>query len=238
LKKLCEEKMDLKKGVKAVADLEANASRLSQLIPKLEEVKSTLTELKKAEINSKNQLKQYEKNKTELDSNKDKKVINEINSIKQELEKLKIKPNFDDKINPAENLKNLSRQLNQIKIKNIINDKNKNKIIDNKISDFIFRYQTLQDLPPKELRTIVDDGKKKIKKGVLIVFSSFEEKVGVSIGITNDLLDKFDAVELIKVAASILGGKGGGGRKDFAQAGGIHKNKIDEAFKAVQKKIS
>ena len=184
------------------------------------------------------QLKQYEKNKTELDSNKDKKVINEINSIKQELEKLKIKPNFDDKINPAENLKNLSRQLNQIKIKNIINDKNKNKIIDNKISDFIFRYQTLQDLPPKELRTIVDDGKKKIKKGVLIVFSSFEEKVGVSIGITNDLLDKFDAVELIKVAASILGGKGGGGRKDFAQAGGIHKNKIDEAFKAVLKKIS
>ena len=184
------------------------------------------------------QLKQYEKNKTELDSNKDKKVINEINSIKQELEKLKIKPNFDDKINPAENLKNLSRQLNQIKIKNIINDKNKNKIIDNKISDFIFRYQTLQDLPPKELRTIVDDGKKKIKKGVLIVFSSFEEKVGVSIGITNDLLDKFDAVELIKVAASILGGKGGGGRKDFAQAGGIHKNKIDEAYKAVLKKIS
>ena len=59
--------MDLKKGVKAVADLEANASRLSQLIPKLEEVESTLTELRKAEINSKNQLKQYEKNLSKLE---------------------------------------------------------------------------------------------------------------------------------------------------------------------------
>ena len=59
--------MDLKKGVKAVADLEANASRLSQLIPELEEVKSTLTELKKAEVNSKAQLKQYEKNLSKLE---------------------------------------------------------------------------------------------------------------------------------------------------------------------------
>ena len=81
-------------------------------------------------------------------------------------------------------------------------------------------------------------GKKEIKKGVLIVFSIFEEKVGVSIGVTNDLTDKFDAVELVKEAAVILEGKGGGGRKDFAQAGGINQNKIDDAYKAVLKKIS
>ena len=59
--------MDLKKGVKAVADLEANASRLSKLIPELTEVKSTLAELKMAEVNSKKQLQQYEKNLAKLE---------------------------------------------------------------------------------------------------------------------------------------------------------------------------
>ena len=49
---------------------------------------------------------------------------------------------------------------------------------------------------------------------------------------------KHDAVDLVKVAALILGGKGGGGRKDFAQAGGIYKDKIEDAFKEISKKIS
>ena len=57
-------------------------------------------------------------------------------------------------------------------------------------------------------------------------------------GISQDLTKKFDAVDLVKVASTILGGKGGGGRKDFAQAGGVDKNKIEEAFKAISKKIS
>ena len=118
------------------------------------------------------------------------------------------------------------------------NDKTKNIINDNKIEDFIFRYQTIHDLPSKELRAIVDAGKKEIKKGVLIVFSIFEGKVGVSIGVTNDLTDKFDAVELVKEAAVILEGKGGGGRKDFAQAGGINQDKVDDAYKKILKKIS
>ena len=184
------------------------------------------------------QLSKYEKNLEEFNSNKDKQVIHEIKSIKKELKTLKIKPNFNKEIKSEENLKNLNKQLDQIKIKYIINDKTKNIINDNKIADFTFRYQTIQDLPSKELRAIVDVGKKEIKKGVLIVFSIFEEKVGVSIGVTNDLTDKFDAVELVKEAAIILEGKGGGGRKDFAQAGGINQNKIDDAYKAVLKKIS
>ena len=70
-----------------------------------------------------------------------------------------------------------------------------------------------------------------------MVCCTYEEKVGVAIGITNKLADKFDAVELVKEAAEILGGKGGGGRKDFAQAGGVNKDKIDEAFKILKKKL-
>ena len=48
---------------------------------------------------------------------------------------------------------------------------------------------------------------------VLIAFSVLDGKVGVSVGVTNDLTEKFDAVELVKIAASVLGGKGGGGRE-------------------------
>ena len=57
-------------------------------------------------------------------------------------------------------------------------------------------------------------------------------------GITKDLTDKHNAVELVKVASKIIGGKGGGGRKDFAQAGGSDKDKIEDAFNAVSKKIN
>ena len=178
------------------------------------------------------------KKKEQAKSNKDKKLIDEINSIKKELEALKIEPNYKNTLDHTENLKNLSKQLDQIKVKNIINDKTKNIINDIKVADFIFRYQIIKNLPSKELRRIVDSGKKEIKNGVLIVFSIYDEKVGVSIGVTSELTKKFDAVELVKEAADILGGKGGGGRKDFAQAGGINQKKIEDAYKAVLKRIN
>ena len=184
------------------------------------------------------QLIKYEKNLKQTQSSKENKLNEEINNIKKSLEKLKIKPNFNSDLNGFENLKNLSKQLDQVNLKNIITDKSKNIIKDNKIADFTFRYQTIEDLPSKELRTIIDSGKKDIKKGVLIAFSVFDGKVGVSVGVTKDLTKKFDAVELVKIAASTLGGKGGGGRKDFAQAGGVDKTKIEDAYKAVSKKIS
>ena len=184
------------------------------------------------------QLIKYEKNLKQTQSSKENKLNEEINNIKKSLEKLKIKPNYNSDLNGFENLKNLSKQLDQVNLKNIITDKSKNIIKDNKIADFTFRYQTIEDLPSKELRTIIDSGKKDIKKGVLIAFSVFDGKVGVSVGVTKDLTKKFDAVELVKIAASTLGGKGGGGRKDFAQAGGVDKTKIEDAYKAVLKKIS
>jgi len=184
------------------------------------------------------QLNEYEKNQKESISSKENKLNEEINNIKKTLEQLKIKPNYKNDLSGSENLKNLNKQLDQVNLKNILEDKNKNVIKDSKVSDFIFRYQTIKNLPSKELRIIVDTGKKDIKRGVIIAFSIFDEKVGVSVGVTKNLVKKFDAVELVKVAASILGGKGGGGRNDFAQAGGVDENKIEDAYKAVLKKIS
>ena len=167
--------------------------------------------------------------------NKDKNLSHLIEIIKNELKELNIKPNYNENLLLGENLKNLNKQLDQVKVKNII--KNKNKITDDKFDGLIFRKQVLNDLPPKELRNIIDQGKKEIKSGIIMACCTYEEKVGVAIGVTEKLVEKFDAVQLIKEAAEILGGKGGGGRKDFAQAGGQDHSKIEEAFQKLKKLI-
>jgi len=184
------------------------------------------------------QLENYEKNIEEDKSKKEKNITEEIDIIKKELKLLSITPNYNVNKKLGENLKNLTKQIEQIKIKHIINNKTKNVVKDKKISNFILRYQVITDLPSKELRTVVDQGKKEINEGVILAFSIFEGKVGVAVGVTQKLIEKFDAVALVKQAADILGGKGGGGRSDFAQAGGEDQNKIDEAFEALSKKIS
>ena len=146
--------------------------------------------------------------------------------------------NFSEDLKLAENVKNLNKQLAQIQIQNIINDKSKNIIKDKKVGTITLRQQVLTGLPSKELRTIVDRGKKDIKQGIVVAFSTFEGKVSVAVGVTNELTKKYDAVELVKIASEILGGKGGGGRKDFAQAGGSNKDKIEGAFQTLSKKIN
>ena len=89
----------------------------------------------------------------------------------------------------------------------------------------------------KELRKLVDDGKKEMGEGIVVVFASKDEKVGVAVGITNKLTQKFDAVEFVKISSEIIGGQGGGGRKDFAQAGGQDQSKINEAFEKIKSLI-
>ena len=184
------------------------------------------------------ELHDYENSLKKDKSLKEKNLKDQVDLVKKELTKLKIKPDYRDNIDLSENLKNLNKQLDKIKIKKIIEDKNKNIIKDKKVANFVFRQQVLIDFPPKELRSVIDQGKKDIKNGIVISISTFEGKVGVAVGLTEELTKKFDAVTLVKLASQVLGGKGGGGRKDFAQAGGSHKDKIDEAFKILNDKIS
>ena len=75
------------------------------------------------------------------------------------------------------------------------------------------------------MRKLVDSGKKELGDGIVIVFASSEDKVGLGVGVTEKLVDKYDAVKFAKLGSEIIGGKGGGGRKDFAQAGGQDKTK-------------
>jgi len=146
------------------------------------------------------------------------------------------KPNIDNK-DLKEIIKNLTRQLEQLNISSVLQDKTKNIINDQKINNVKVRFQKVQDLPPKDLRKLVDSGKKELGDGIIIVFASNEDKVGLGVGVTDKLVDKYDAVKFAKLGSEIIGGKGGGGRKDFAQAGGQDKSKIDEAFEKIKKLI-
>ena len=184
------------------------------------------------------QLEVYEKSLKKNKLLKENKLNNQINLIKNELLKYKIKPDYNNNLNLSENIRILNKQLELTKIKSAIKDKKRNIIKDKKIGSFTLRYQVLIDFPPKELRKIIDQSKNDIKNGIIVAFSIFEEKVGVAVGVTDKLNKKYDAVELVKIASEILGGKGGGGRKDFAQAGGINKGKIEKAFKALSEKIN
>ena len=147
--------------------------------------------------------------------------------------KLGGKPKVDN-IDLKEIIKNLSKQLEQLNVNSVLQDKTKNIINDQKIKDINVRFQKVQDLPPKDLRKLVDSGKKELGDGIVIVFASSEDKVGLGVGVTEKLVDKYDAVKFAKLGSEIIGGKGGGGRKDFAQAGGQDKDKIDEAFEKLK----
>ena len=118
-----------------------------------------------------------------------------------------------------------------------MNDKSKNKISDEEIKGVKLRFQNVEGLPTKELRKLVDKGKKELGEGIIVVFANQQDKVGVAVGVTNTLTKKYDAVKFVKLSSEIIGGKGGGGRKDFAQAGGQDPKKIDEALNKLRELI-
>nr|WP_319388559.1 alanine--tRNA ligase [uncultured Cohaesibacter sp.] len=98
-----------------------------------------------------------------------------------------------------------------------------------------FLARVAEGISPKDLKGMVDQGKESIGSGVVVMIAVSEDnKVGVVVGVTDDLTDRFNAVELVKVAAETLGGRGGGGRPDMAQAGGKDGEKADEAIAAIE----
>ncbi|MFN3313422.1 MAG: alanine--tRNA ligase [Hyphomonas sp.] len=86
----------------------------------------------------------------------------------------------------------------------------------------------------KDLRTLVDEAKSQVGSGVVVFVGTDSGKAGVAVGVTKDLTDRFSAVELVKVAAAAIGGQGGGGRPDMAQAGGPDADKAADALEAVR----
>ncbi len=189
--------------------------------------------VRRVEALRENQLNIFLQNKeklSDLSSQKDEEMINDLS---KQVIKLGGKPNLENEDNKIV-IKELSKQLEQLKFNSILENNKKNIIQDVTINKVSVRFQKVDDLPPKELRKLVDTGKKDLKKGIIVVFASLEDKVGLAVGITDELTDKYDAVIFAKTGSEIIGGKGGGGRKDFAQAGGQFKDKIDEAFEKIK----
>ena len=179
------------------------------------------------------QLEDYLKNKEKLSNISSEKNEEVIKSLSEQITKLGGKPtlNEDDQ---KTLIKNLTKQLETLTVNSILQDKTKNIVIDEEINGTKIRFQKVNGLPPKELRKLVDKGKKELIEGVVIVFANKDDKVGIAVGVTDNLTSQFDAVKFVKVGSEIIGGKGGGGRKDFAQAGGQDQSKIDQAFEQLK----
>jgi len=99
--------------------------------------------------------------------------------------------------------------------------------------------RSVEGVQPKDLRSLVDAGKKHIGSGIIAIVGVSEDgKAGIVVGITDDLTAKYDAVALVRVGAAVLGGKGGGGRSDLAQAGGPDGTRASEALEAICSQLS
>ncbi len=99
--------------------------------------------------------------------------------------------------------------------------------------------RSVEGIEMKDLKSLVDDGKKQLGSGVVAIVGVTEEgKAGVVVGVTSDLTSRYNAVDLVRVASEALGGKGGGGRPDMAQAGGPDGAKAKAALDAIEKAVA
>ena len=102
-----------------------------------------------------------------------------------------------------------------------------------------FLGRAVQGIEMRDLKSLADDGKKQVGQGVVAIVGVTDDgKAGVVVGVTPDLTSRFSAVDLVRVASEALGGKGGGGRPDMAQAGGPDGAKADQALAAIERAMS
>lgn len=95
--------------------------------------------------------------------------------------------------------------------------------------------RVLEGINPKDLKSVADEGKTAIGSGVVVLISKAEDgKAAIVVGSTKDVSETASAVELVRIGSAALGGRGGGGRPDMAQAGGPDASKADEAIAAIK----
>jgi len=106
------------------------------------------------------------------------------------------------------------------------------------VSGVKFAARALDNVPAKELKSLADDLKKELGSGVVALVAREEGKASIVVGVTSDLTARFDAVELVRLGAAALGGKGGGGRPEMAQAGGPDPSQAEAALAAVERALA
>jgi alanyl-tRNA synthetase len=106
------------------------------------------------------------------------------------------------------------------------------------IAGIKFAGRALDGVPAKELKSLADDLKREVGSGIVALVASAEGKASIVVGVTDDLVKRFSAVDLVRVGSEAVGGKGGGGRSDMAQAGGPDGGRINDALAAIEKAIA
>ena len=130
---------------------------------------------------------------------------------------------------------NKEKKSNKNKAEKISKSILKGKILD--INDIKFYHDILEEIDGKNLRSLIDECKKDLGSGIICLISRDNKKATIAIGVTNDLLEIFDSVQLVRIASEKMSGKGGGGRPDMALSGGSEPNKAEEAIEVLIKKI-
>jgi alanyl-tRNA synthetase len=103
------------------------------------------------------------------------------------------------------------------------------------VNGIFFIGKVVNGVNPRDLKPLADDAKKTVGSGVVTFVGVSEDgKASAVVGVTDDLVGKYSAVDLVRVASAALGGAGGGGRPDMAQAGGPDGSKAEEAVTAVR----
>ena len=90
----------------------------------------------------------------------------------------------------------------------------------------------------KDLKGLADDAKAKLGSGVVALITVADGRASLVVGVTDDLKTRIDAVDLVKSGAEALGGKGGGGRPDLAQAGGPDGARAQDALAAIERRLA
>jgi alanyl-tRNA synthetase len=106
------------------------------------------------------------------------------------------------------------------------------------IAGIKFAGRAIENVPAKELKSLADDLKREVGSGVVALIASADGKASIVVGVTDDLVKRFNAVDLVRLGAEALGGKGGGGRPDMAQAGGPDPSRANAALEAIERALA
>ena len=158
-----------------------------------------------------------EKLSSDLKVNNDK-IIDRVNSL------------LDDKRKLEKKIIELNKTLNTSNFSN-------NKTDYENVGDLKVISKIMNDLPSKELKGLVDAFKKELKEGIVVLISITNNKASLVVGVTQGLVNAYDAVDLTKIGVEVLGGKGGGGRPDLAQGGGPNYKESEASISAILNKI-
>lgn len=108
-----------------------------------------------------------------------------------------------------------------------------------KAGDINYIGKVVQGIEVKDLKGLADQHKAKIGSGVVaLAVVGEDQRAGIVVAVSPDLTSRFNAVDLVRIASEALGGKGGGGRPDMAQAGGPEGGRIDEALAAIASRLA